>query len=77
MKTYNIEQAQYNIKWHKDKDMLDKYRLLRVRNEDAYYKATPSMFHAFIYNEGELVACVTRDSYKQAEQVAQEMCSYK
>ena len=77
MKTYNIEQAQYNLKWHKDRDMLEKYKLLRVRNEDAYRMASPAKFHAFIYKAGEIVACLTRDTYREAEAAAEQLCSYK
>ena len=77
MKTYDIEQAQYNLKWHKDREMLEKYNLLRVRNDDAYRKASPTKFHAFIYKAGEMVACLTRDTYREAETAAEQLCSYK
>jgi len=77
MKTYTIEQAQYNLKWHKDKDMLDKYKLLRVRNEEAFRASNPIKYHAFVYNDDNIVACLTRDTYEEAELVAEQMCSYK
>jgi len=77
MKTYTIEQAQYNLKWHKDRDMLDKYNLLRVRNDDAYRMADPVRFHAFVYNDDNIVACLTRDTYKEVEAAAEQLCSYK
>jgi len=77
MKTYKIEQAEYSIKWHKDRDTLEKYSLLRVRNDDAYRKASPAKFHAFVYDEGEMVACLTRDTYREVEAAAEQLCSYK
>ena len=38
MKTYKIEQAQYNLKWHKDEETLEKFELnivfgLKVKND--------------------------------------------
>ena len=77
MKTYTVEQAQYNLKWHKDRDMLDKYNLLRVRNDDAYRMADPVRFHAFVYSDDNIVACLTRDTYKEAKAAAEQLCSYK
>jgi len=76
MKTYTVEQAQYNLKWHKDRSMLDKYNLLRVRNDNSYRMADPVRFHAFVYNDDNIVACLTRDSYKEVETAAKQMCSY-
>jgi len=77
MKTYTIEQAQYNLKWHKDRDTLDKYNLVRLRNEDAFRAANPVKYHAFVYNDDNIVACLTRDTYREVETAAQELCSYK
>lgn len=74
MKTYKIEQAQYNLKWHKDEETLEKFELNSVPNKFAWYNSTPSCFHISIYNDDKRVAFYTRNSYKEAVSVGKEIC---
>jgi hypothetical protein len=76
-KTYRVEQATYNLKWHKDKEMLRKYRLDWVDSLITMIRAKPVVFHTFIYKNDNLVALHTRKSFHEAEALGKKVCSYK
>lgn len=74
MKTYKIEQAQYNLKWHKDEETLEKFELNTVPNKFAWFNSQPSCFHISIYNNDKRVAFYTRNTYKEAVSLGKELC---
>ena len=76
-KTYRIEQATYNLKWHKDAEMLKKYNLNWVQTLRTMMWAKPEVFHTFIYKNDNLVALHTRKSFHEAEALGKKVCSYK
>jgi len=82
MKTYRVEQAKYNLKWHKDAEMLKKYNLNWVQTLRTMMWAKPEVFHTFIYKNDNLVALHTRKihtrkTFHEAEALGKKVCSYK
>jgi hypothetical protein len=77
MKTYRIEQAKYNLKWYKDAEMMKKYDLNWVQTFKTMIWSKPKVFHTFVYKNDKLVALFSRKTFREAESVGKELCSYK
>jgi hypothetical protein len=69
MKTYSIEQAKYDLRWHKSEEQSKSFGPgMTICN------ASPACFHVSIRDDNQLVAFITRPSYKEALQMAKEFC---
>lgn len=74
-KTFKIEQAAYNLLWHKTKEMQEKYQLTNLSKEKLWCYAEPKSFQVLIFENENLVALLNRSTYKEAKTAGKDYCN--
>lgn len=74
MKTFTVEQAKYNLKWHKSMEMQMKNSIDQLSDHNATYFCKPTVFHTRILDEqGKLCAFYSRPTYEEAVAIGKEV----